>query len=73
MTLSSVTLTLGMCSRVISSAHHLTERNIWVKFNENTPKGSGDIERTRISRENPLTCDHALSLGGWVMCPERNI
>ena len=39
--------------------HRLTERNIWVKFNENQPKGSGDMEKTRNSRVNPLTvtCD----------------
>ena len=43
----------------MNSAHCLTERNIWVKFNENRPKGSGDMERTRNSRVNPLTltCD----------------
>ena len=28
-------------------AHRLTKRNIYVKFNENRSKGSGDIERTR--------------------------
>ena len=41
------------------SAHYLTERNIWVKFNENHPKGSGDMERTLNLRVNPLTltCD----------------
>ena len=41
------------------SAHRLTERDIWVKFNENRPKSSGDMERTRNSRVNPLTltCD----------------
>ena len=41
------------------SAHRLTERNIWVKFNENQSKGSGDMEITRNSRVNPLTltCD----------------
>ena len=27
-------------------AHRLTERNIWVKFNENRSKGTGDMERT---------------------------
>ena len=43
-------------------AHRLTEWKIWVKFNENRPKGSGDIERKRNSRVNPLTltCDHGL-------------
>ena len=41
------------------SAQHLTERNIWVKLNENRPKGSGDMKRTRNSKVNPLTltCD----------------
>ena len=30
-----------------------------MKFNENRPKGSGDMERTRNSKVNPmtLTCD----------------
>ena len=32
---------------VIGSAHRLTKRNIWLKFNENLSKGSGDMERTR--------------------------
>ena len=43
-------------------AHCLTERNIWRKFKENRPKGSGDMERTRHSRVSPLTltCDHGL-------------
>ena len=61
------------------SAHRLIERNIWVKFNENCPKGSGDMEWTRNSRVNLLTwtCDQ-VSLGSWVMCSahrhtERNI
>ena len=39
------------------SPHWLTERNVWVKFKENRPKGSGDMERTQNSRVNPLTCD----------------
>ena len=41
------------------SADLLTEWNIWVKFNENRQKGSGDMEWTRNSRVNPLTlnCD----------------
>ena len=29
------------------SVHRLTEKNICVKFNENRPKSSADIERTR--------------------------
>ena len=54
-----MTLTLSLCSQVIDSAHYLTKRNIWVKFNENRLNGSGDMERTRNSRVNPLilTCD----------------
>ena len=38
------TLTPSLCSQVIGSAHHLTERNILVKFIENRPKGSGDTQ-----------------------------
>ena len=51
-----MTLTLSLCSLVIGSAHRLTERNIWVKFNE---KGSGDMEWTRIEGICPMTlkCD----------------
>ena len=41
----------------MGSAHRLTERNIWVKLNENRPKGSGDVEGTQNSKVNPLTCD----------------
>ena len=44
-------------SRAIGSAHHLTERKIWVKFDDNHPKGSGDMKQTRNSRVNTLTCD----------------
>ena len=42
-----------------SSAHCLTKRSIWVKFDENRHRGSGDMEQTRNSRVNPLTltCD----------------
>ena len=54
-----MTLTLSMYSQVIGSAHFLTERNIWMEFNENGLKGSGDMDRTQNSRVNPmtLTCD----------------
>ena len=38
-----MTLTLSLCSGVIGFAHYLTKRNIWVKFNENCLKGSGDM------------------------------
>ena len=52
-------MTLSLNSRVIDSAHCLTERNIWVKFNENHLKVTGDMERTRNSRVNLMTstCD----------------
>ena len=33
----------------------LSERNIWVKFNQNRPMGSVNMERTQKSRVNPLT------------------
>ena len=41
------------------SAHRLTKRNIRLKYHENQPKGSGDMERTRNSRVKhlTLTCD----------------
>ena len=41
------------------SAHGLTERNIWVKFNVNPSKASEDMERARNSRVYPMTlkCD----------------
>ena len=44
-----------LCSQVIYSAHRVTEKNIWMEFNENRPKCSEDIERTRNSRVYPLT------------------
>ena len=31
----------------MGSAHCLTKKYIWVKFNENRLKGSGDMEQTR--------------------------
>ena len=37
-----------------------------MKFNENRPKGSRDMEHTRNSRVNPLTL--TLNLVSWVMC-----
>ena len=41
-----------------------------MKFNENRLKGSGDMERTQISRVNPLTCDLDLQSRklGHVLC-----
>ena len=33
--------------RVIGFAHRITERNIWVKFDENCSKGLGDVEWTQ--------------------------
>ena len=52
-------MTLSLCSQVIGSAHYLTKRNICGMLNEDRLKGSGDMERTRKSRVNPLTltCD----------------
>ena len=52
-------MTLSLGSLVMCSAHRPTERNIWGKFTENRPKGSGDMEQTQIRRVNPLTftCD----------------
>ena len=47
-------LDLCLPSRVIGSAYCLTERDIWVKFNENHLKGSGDMERTRNSHDLEL-------------------
>ena len=56
-----MTLTLSLCSLVIGSAHYLTKRNIWMKSNENSLKGPGDMEKTQNSMINPLTltCDLA--------------
>ena len=56
------------------SAHRLTKRNIWEKFNENCQKSSGDMERSPNSRVNPFT----FSLGSRAMCyahhlTERNL
>ena len=48
-------LNLILGSWVMCLAHCLTERNIWRKFKENHPKGSGDMEKTRHSRVNLLT------------------
>ena len=39
----------------MSSAHRLTVINIQVKFNENSSKGSGDMERTSNSRVKLMT------------------
>ena len=43
-------------------ARRLTERNIRVKFNENRPKDSGDMDRTQNSRVNPLTLTRDLDI-----------
>ena len=55
-------LNLILGSWVMCLANCLTERNIWRKFKENHPKGSGDMEKTSHSRVNLLTlaCDHGL-------------
>ena len=54
----------------MGSAHYLTQRNIRVKFNENCLKDSGDMERTRNSRVNPLTltCDLESRCLGHELC-----
>ena len=52
-----MTLTLSLGSWVMYSTHRLTKSNIWIEFNENRQKGSGDMEQTLNSRVNPLTCD----------------
>ena len=55
----------------MSSAHHLTEANIWPKFKENPSRGIGDMERTQNSRLKPmtLTCDLDFELAWctWVL------
>ena len=35
-----MTVTVSLYSWVIGSAHHLTEMNIWLKFNENQRYGA---------------------------------
>ena len=64
-------MTLSLCSRAIGSSHNLTQGNVWVKFNENCLKGSGDMERTRNPRVNPLTlaCDLDLEFAIFSHCP----
>ena len=57
-----MTLTVSLCCRVIGSAHYLNKINILVKFNESHLKGSGDMERTRNSKVNPLTLTCNLDL-----------
>ena len=42
-----MSLTSNLGSLVMGPAHHLTERNICVKFNENRSKGLGDMKWTR--------------------------
>ena len=43
-------LDLESAIRVISSAHCLTEINIWMTFIENYSKGSGGMEQTSNSK-----------------------
>ena len=63
---------MSLCSQVISPAHCLTERNIWVRLSENRSKGSEDMEWTRNSRVNhmTLTCDLDIESSqlGYVLC-----
>ena len=47
-----MTLILSPHSQVIGSAHCFTERNIWVKFIENRPKG-----RNTKFKGKSVTCD----------------
>ena len=63
----TVTLTLCRHGWVMSSAHRLTEANIWSKFKENPSMGIGNMERTRNSRLKTmiLTCDLDLELA-WL-------
>ena len=63
---SSVTLTLSLHILEIGSAHRLTERNIWVKFNEHLFKGSADMERTRNRRLNPMNMKCGLDLASAI-------
>ena len=67
----TLTCDLGLESRLLShvmcSAHCLTERNIWVTFNKNRPKGSGDMVWT----QNSVTL--TLSLGSWIMCSAHRL
>ena len=57
----------------MSSADRLTQKTIWVKFYENRPKGSGDIERTQNSRVNHLTLTCDLDLESRVMCSAHHL
>ena len=57
-----MTLILCLCSRVMCSAHCFTERNIWMKLNENHSKGSGDMEQTRNRKVNPMILKYDLDL-----------
>ena len=50
------------CNWVTRSAHRLTERNSWVKFNENNTKGSEDMERTQNWTINPITFKYEYDL-----------
>ena len=36
------------------SVHHLTMRNIWVKFNENHKKGSGEYGTDKKFKDNSI-------------------
>ena len=58
----TVTLTLCWHGWVMSSAHCLTEANIWPKFKENPSWDIGERERTRNSGLKPMTCDLDLEL-----------
>ena len=48
----------------MGSAQRLTERNIWVKCNENHSKGSGDMaDKIFKGKSHDLECDLDLESG----------
>ena len=66
-----VTLTSSLGSWVMCSEHWLTERNIWVKFNESRLKGPGDMKPAQNSSINHMTL--TLELGSWVICSAHRL
>ena len=61
-------MTLSLGSRVIGSAHHLTETNIWVKLNDNPSNDSGDMEQTQKFKGKSHDCDLESKQLGYVLC-----
>ena len=69
-----MTMTLSLCSRVIGSAHRHTERNIWVKFNENRIRIQEIWSRHEIQvKFKGKSLSLTLSLGSWVMCSAHRL